>query len=505
MALRIHAAPAQTFPGVDEKWRRLESPHFELFSHAPDRESRELLRRLELLHAVFGEMVRTQEQRPNLVTIYYFSSETAFNAYTPLNLRKKDRVAGFYLNRPDRSVIVVSPVWDDEGAQRLIFHEYVHHLSRVNGENSALWYTEGIAEFFSTIDEDGKFLSLGLPVNEHVAYLREKRLMPLDALFSVDHTSSGYNETERAGLFYAESWALLHYLYCADIGRTPEKKAARDVFLRLVRNEGEHGNPVEREALFKKCIGMDYQQALAALERYIRSGQYTWSKIATPSIPAMTTYTSTPLSRDEIRVRLAELDLRVNRSAVAKLELLGASTRDPIDVRALEMLGTDALIDGDIPLGMERWQQALEAGTTNPGVVHELATMEGRQWFSQLDVYFELPLPTAQRLRKLLLQSIDRAPNQTQAYETLAWVEATVKKPSAKNVNLVQAHLPALSPRDRTLLALALVRARLNDFATARLLLDQAEKEATAPQALQWSKILRAFVERRESAAATPP
>ncbi|MEO7598962.1 MAG: hypothetical protein ABIV50_08515, partial [Opitutus sp.] len=466
---------------------------------ANDRESCEMLRRLELLRAVFGDMVRAKEKRPNLVTIYYFGTEQSFRAYTPVNMRQEGRVAGYYLNRPDRSVIVVSPVWDDEWAQRLIFHEYVHHLSRVSGDNPALWYTEGIAEFFSTMKEDRNQISMGLPINEHVAFLRQTRLLPLEALFGADHSSRNYNETERAGMFYAESWALIHYWYCGLNDLTPEKKAARDRFFKAAREEGENGDPVKREALFKECFGISFQQTVRDLERYVRTGEYRFSKLPMPDIPAVDSYRAAAVSRDDIRRRLAELDFRVNRSAVGKLAMLEACSKDPIDVRALEILGTDALMDGEPAVALERWQKAVDLGTDNTAILHEVAALEAQRWFSRLDVTFELPAARAESLRILLLRSIDQVPNQTLAYETLAWVEATVKIPLPKNINLVQLRLPNLQPRDRTMLALALVRARFADFTTARLLLDQTEKEATAPQALAWSKTLREFVNRREA------
>lgn len=496
----LRGSSAEAFPGVDDKWNRYESPHFELFSHATDRDSRHMLRRLELLHAVFGEMIRTKEQRPNQVTIYYFSSEKTFLPYTPIAMRAKDRLAGFYHHGPDRSVIVVSPVWDDEGAQRLIFHEYIHHLSRVSGDDPALWYTEGIAEFFSTIDEDRKHLSLGLPIVQHVNHLRRTKLMPLGALFGIDHRSGSYNESERAGLFYAQSWALLHYWYCGKIGLTPEKKAARDRFLALVRSEGENGDAAKRELLFKEAMGMDYVETVAALAHYVRSGRYSWSKIPLPDIPAMSTYTVEPVKRTEIARRLAELDLRVNHSGRGKLAMLEASTEQSPDIRALEVLGTEALQEGDVATAKERWQQAVDLGTTNGGVIHELAALEGHLWFSRLDLTFELPEAAASSLRELLFRSIEHAPNQSQAYEILAWVEATVKKPSAKNVNLVQQHLPGMRQRARTLLALALVRTRIEDFATARLFLQQAEREAAGPPTAQWIEVLRANITNKEAA-----
>ena len=501
IAGRSFGADTEPFAGVDDRWSRYESPHFELFSQAGEAESRQILHRLELVRAVFDNQAQALEARPNPVTVYLFADGEAFRAYLPPTLQGPQRLSGFYLNRPDRSVIVMSPVWDAKGAQRLIFHEYIHHLSRVSGDTPATWFDEGIAEYFSTIEEDGDHLSLGLPILEHLTYLRRVHLMPLADLFAVDHASAAYNESERAGLFYAQSWLLLHYWFCGREPMTTAQRAARERFFNFVRAEGGQGSSADREKLFTECMGMSYDEAVRELETYVQGGNYTASRMPIPDIDAAESYAAAPLSKNQITVLLAELQLRVVRSPAAKKILVEASTGYRRDLRALEVLGTDAVADGDMNTARELWEQAFAAGSTNASVLNELASLQTNDWFNRLDVDFRLPPPNANRLRSVLLRSIENAPGQTKAYELLAWVEAVAKDPMPANINLVQQHLSSLRPRDRTLLALAFTRARFGDFANARLMLDRAEHDATVPQALRWSRVLREYVSRREAIA----
>jgi tetratricopeptide (TPR) repeat protein len=76
-----------------------------------------------------------------------------------------------------------------------------------------VWFNEGLAEYYSTFTPaaNGKTAMLGRPIARHVLLLRE-RFLPIADLIAVDHGSPLYNEGERASIFYAESWALLHYL-----------------------------------------------------------------------------------------------------------------------------------------------------------------------------------------------------------------------------------------------------------------------------------------------------
>src|SRR5205085_2196288 len=52
---------------------------------------------------------------------------------------------------------------------------------------------------------------VGTPILPHIALLR-RRLIPIAELVSVDQSSALYNESERRSIFYAEAWALTHYL-----------------------------------------------------------------------------------------------------------------------------------------------------------------------------------------------------------------------------------------------------------------------------------------------------
>ena len=205
-----------------------------------------------------------------------------------------------------------------------------------------------------------------------------------------------------------------------------------------------------------------------------------------------------PVPRDEIRGQLQELDLRVNRSPAAKLALLGRLDTNPDDIRALEILGTDALGEGDEATAQERWEQAFRAGTRNPAILHALVEMEDRANFSGIDVlYFRLPEEGAQHLRRLLGRLIECEPQQTQAYEVLAWVEATADQPMRANIDLVQAHLPSLADKSRTVVALALVRMRLKDEAGARRLLDELGATQPKPDILEEIAILRDSLDKR--------
>ena len=75
-----------------------------------------------------------------------------------------------------------------------------------------MWLAEGLAEFYGFTQIRESSVETGIPDREQLDMLRTHKLIPLNVLFTVDHSSSYYNESEKTSIFYAESWLLTHYL-----------------------------------------------------------------------------------------------------------------------------------------------------------------------------------------------------------------------------------------------------------------------------------------------------
>ena len=74
------------------------------------------------------------------------------------------------------------------------------------------WLNEGLAELYSSLEPRGDRILVGQVIPGRVQVLRTGEWIPLATLLAVDHNSPYYNEKSRAGMFYAESWALVHML-----------------------------------------------------------------------------------------------------------------------------------------------------------------------------------------------------------------------------------------------------------------------------------------------------
>ena len=488
------AARHEMFPGQSRKWTYYQSPNFELYSANNERDSRDVLEKMELLRAVFLDTFKLVVRLPQPVSIFYFNDEDDFNGYKPKLLRGGDvQWAGFCQSDPDRSVIMLAPTRDSTSACEIVYHEYIHYLFRIAEQDPAPWFNEGMAELFSTMQEDDKWLQLGEPVAGRVDDLRRGGMMPFEQLFAVTYASPLFRDSGHTGIFYAQSWAFLHFCRFGENIIPPDKLT---LFLRAAGSARTQEHPAEFRAMTKELLGLDYPELMEALQRYISHGWFRGRKVLRPAIAPKSSYAARPAPAEEMTARLAELSLRYTQGAQANFTLLDLLGRKA-DARFHEVLGAMALKENEPDRARDHWNSAVDLGTANPAIFRELSRLDANLVFNQFDLYYRLPDERAARLRNLLGKSIASAPEQNTGYEMLAWVEATASQPDIANINLVQRRFKSLDDQPRTLLALVLVRLHRGESPAALAMLDQLDKMNPSDWVKYGAEITRANLEQR--------
>src|SRR5262249_49886690 len=150
----------------------------------------------------------------------------------------------------------------------------------------------------------------------HVQLLRERRFMPLTQLFSVNHSSAEYNERDTKTVFYAQTWALVHYLLLGNNG-------ARQPQFRQFVNALAQGQPVE--ASFKQAFQADYATLERELQSYIGRNAYPAQYVTfDEKLQFDTTMQSAPISEAEAQFHLGDLLWRIKRPQEAEAHLQNA-------------------------------------------------------------------------------------------------------------------------------------------------------------------------------------
>ena len=212
LAAIVWLALAPCTARAEEQWIEVQSPHFSILTDGGEKSGRDLGHQFEQMRSVFAQLFSRQIRQSVPLQIIALKSSRQLSEYAPLYQGKPVKTVGFYLRSQDRDYIVLEV--DAPNRWETVFHEYAHLLLAANLPDLPPWFTEGFAEFYSTIAIDSKHATIGHAPESVAEVLRHEALMPVATLFAVDHDSPVYNDdSDPRSIFYAESWLVVHYLW----------------------------------------------------------------------------------------------------------------------------------------------------------------------------------------------------------------------------------------------------------------------------------------------------
>jgi tetratricopeptide (TPR) repeat protein len=316
----LSAVPARALPPDADAWIRLETDGFTLYSNAGEATIRRVAADLERLRDALAQLDPGLElTSPSPTFLFVFRNGRSFSPYRLIFEGRPVDVGGYFLARPEANYVAIDA--DPRGdAQAILYHEYLHSVLRNNYPGLPLWLHEGMAELYSTFSAAGGEARIGLPVAEHVRWLRDNPLIPLAELFAVDVRSRDYNEGVRRGVFYAESWALAHYLL---VGSEARREQAARFFESLARGE--------RGAAALKAFG-EVEALERELRTYVRRRLFQYRQVPVGPAAGATAASVRPLPRSDLLAGLGFLLAFLDRSqAPAAAEHFQAALADKPD------------------------------------------------------------------------------------------------------------------------------------------------------------------------------
>src|SRR5580700_4726868 len=273
VSLLLLAAPALARDKA-ETWTEVRSPHFVVVTNSNEKQGRRIAdqfeRMREVFHAVFPKL---QIDPGSPIIVLAIKDEKDFKALEPEAYLAKGslKLGGLFLRAPDKNYVLMRVDAEGEHPYAVVYHEYTHLLVGKSAEWMPLWMNEGLAEFYQNTEIHEKDASLGEPSTENILLLRQRPLLPLTTLFTVDEKSPYYHEENKGSIFYAESWALIHYLQVKDRhDKTSRLSQYSDL---LIKN-------VDPVLAATQAFG-DLKQLQAALEAYVRQASFNYFKMRT--------------------------------------------------------------------------------------------------------------------------------------------------------------------------------------------------------------------------------
>jgi len=192
--------------GADQ-WVRLSTPHFELYTSAGEKKGREAILYFEQVRSFFLQASQSKRAPQIPIRIVAFRGEKQYKPYTI-----SEAAAAYYSRSRSHDYIVMEDISSEH--YPVAIHEYTHlMIEHSNLPHIPVWLNEGWADLYSTLKPVGKKAEIGDLLPGRAVALVRSPLIPLNILTAVDHNSPLYNEKNRASVFYAESWALVHMLY----------------------------------------------------------------------------------------------------------------------------------------------------------------------------------------------------------------------------------------------------------------------------------------------------
>jgi tetratricopeptide (TPR) repeat protein len=442
-------------PLVKRCWYETRSAHFNIYSCGAVQEVNKLTARLEQFCEAYTLLAGAKAVASPPIVVMAFPDHESAKPFLPLYHGQPGNLSGFFKRGSDENLIVLAMPGDNEAFtdMEVIFHEYTHLLFRHNARIWPLWLNEGMAEVYSTFEATGYTVRIGRPIEPHLRLLAREPLLPLAKLFAVTYDSPQYNERERQGIFYAESWLLTHYIMT---GGDLAYQARFGQFTRLLK-EGQFPEQAFTNALHTSLPAME-----ANLRRYLERGQFTPLQWALPmdlsSAKAVSTRVITPV---ETYFRLGDELLRIGRLDAAETYFKQGQKLAPASPLPCEGLGLLAAEREKHDEALRDLKEALQRGSTSFLAHYTYAREKYQITADSRNRYGPLDKEAAAEMRAELGKSVKLMPSFGSAHQLLGFFEMV----QGENLALAEQHLRLaiqLEPENPSYL-FSLAQAQLKD------------------------------------------
>jgi tetratricopeptide (TPR) repeat protein len=379
------------------KWFAVRADNVHVFSNTSAAATRELGGDLLQMRHAIGEITKLDVRTPYTTRVFLYADEKSLAPY--LEAVMGQGVAGFRSGYDN----LIELRTDAQGAVgRAIYHNVAHYVVENAHSSPPLWAREGLAEYCSTLaSKDG---AIDRPISGHVETLRQKPLLPLRELFAVKPGAPLYDEGRRAGIYHAQSWALVHYL----AGAGEERRAQFARFLQRT-NAGEPA-----DGAFEASFG-----AHADLEKELRQHVRKLTAKSTKSAPGEAKVAEAPeaepMMRDAVLYELGRVvaSMREDHAVHAVKFFENALELNPSHSGALASLGVLHQRAARMQEAEAAFARAIELGSDD----HDIYLLLGRAILDRYANVQQPPQAEILKARSMFTKAAELRPE-----SALAWV-----------------------------------------------------------------------------------
>lgn len=347
IGLLLLSAAAEALAG-DKPWLEVNSPHFRVLTNGSAADARHVAHEFEQLRYVFASQFpnfRLESGAPLLV--FAARDEETAKALEPQvwKLKGTAKPAGVFHHGWEKQYLMVRLDAWGQGAREVVYHEYAHSILHINSRWLPTWLDEGMAEFYAYTRFQEHGIYVGAP-SERSRILVAKRPYPVENLIA--DLSPYKNDPDEAQMFYAESWALVHFL---TFGPGMENGKRLNQFFRALQQG------TEQKKAFQETFG-NFKAVDDGLADYTR--HFTFAAVRLPNPPKIEEkeFTSHTLSVAETEAELAGYHLGTRDQEDARILIEQALKSDPKLGLAHEEMGFLHFANGDDAAALSEFSRA---------------------------------------------------------------------------------------------------------------------------------------------------
>ncbi|HVE56391.1 MAG TPA: tetratricopeptide repeat protein [Pyrinomonadaceae bacterium] len=467
-------------PGfAKDTWINVRSKNFFMIGNASEKEIRQVATKLEQFRETFRLLFPKAKFNQTIQTnVVVFKSDSAYRPFKPKRADGKpdDGIAGYFQPGEDLNYITLSTEGEKEDTYNTIFHEYVHFLLDTNFGKSEVppWFNEGLAEYYSTFRiEDDQKVTLGGLENNHLYLLQQSQLIPLKTFFEIDNYSLHQNGNHSRSIFYAQAWALIHYLIQGNNGANTD---AMNKFLNLVMNK------VEPEKAFQQVFQYDYATMEKALKKYVSQSSYRVS-LATFKNKLIfdTEMTTVPLAEAEANAYLGDLLYHTHEYDTAETYLQKAVALDADSSLANTSLGLVKMRQRKFDEAKKYLEKAIAGDQKNHFAHYNYAYILSREGMDEFGYVSKFAPETVKKMRESLQKAIAINPNFTESYHLLGFINLVNNENLEETVTFLKKALQLQPGNQEYAFIIAQIYMRQEKYAEAKELADKIYKTADEP------------------------
>jgi tetratricopeptide (TPR) repeat protein len=328
------------------RWVKARSTHFVVLTDAGERDAQRVASQFERMHLVFHTLFPTKgdESDPPIVVLAVKDRKGMESLEPEAYLgRGKVELSGFFVRAPEKNYILLRLDAKGDRGFSTVYHEYTHYMLRKVGW-LPLWLNEGLAQFYENTDIDDKNAWVGQADLARLRYLNRNDLMPIATLLRIDCGSPYYHDEQTGSVFYAESWALTHFLIVGDWMEGTHR--IRDYAQLLAQGE-------DAATAAERAFG-DLDKLQAALAEYLMQRRFMYFMVPATLAAGDATLEVRAVKTAEVDAVRADVQVYTERGKDARMLLESVLRDDPKNALAHETMGGLLYREGDIA-GAQRW------------------------------------------------------------------------------------------------------------------------------------------------------